>query len=235
MPLRYGGPVPAVFTYTVRLAAIVGTLGAAAIAVWSPGIVGAAQLTLSPREVDEAILIGQSRIAADRARFHSPYRITVGQGPVDFIDVVTPFRRVVLAADERAQVGDRSFGQQKGLDLLEAANGQFDFDIDLTFHPLNTFVGIPAYDVVMYRGAARILPVTLDRVPRYGARVDGLPSAVPRPAGPVLPRGSQPMLGGTLFARFAGEALDAAGVMRLEVVDQGSVLASVSVDLGRLR
>ena len=235
MSHRYGGPVPAVFTYVVRVSAVVVVLAITGTVPWAPGSVRGAQLTLSPREVDEAILIGQSRIAADRTRFHAPYRVNAGQGPVDFVDVVTPFRRVVLAADERAQIGDRSFGQQKGSDLLEAANGQFDFDVDLTFHPLNTFVGIPAYDVVMYRGTTRVLPVTLDRVPRYGARVDGLPSAVPRPAGPVLPRGSQPMLGGTLVARFAGDSLDAAGVMRFEVIDQGSVLASLSIDLGRLR
>ncbi|HTM03290.1 MAG TPA: hypothetical protein VL173_07305 [Vicinamibacterales bacterium] len=232
MSPRYGGPVPAVFMYAVRVTAIIVIV---AIGVSSSDLVAGAQRTLSPREVDEAILIGQSRIAADRTGFHAPYRILVAQGPVDFIDVVTPFRRVVLAADERAQLGDRSFGQQKGLDLLEAANGQFDFDVDLTFHPLNTFVGIPAYDVVMYRGTSRILPVMVDRVPRYGARVDGLPSAGPRPAGPVLSRGSQPMLGGMLVARFAGESLDATGVMRVEILDEDSVLASVSIDLGRLR
>jgi hypothetical protein len=226
MPHKYGGPVPAVLSYVVLVIALATPLAA--------GVVRGAQLTLSPREVDEAILIGQSRILADRTRFHAPYRITVGQAPVDYVEVVTPFRRVVLAADQRAQIGDRSFGQQKGLELLQAANGQFDFNVELTFHPLNTYVGIPPYDVTLVRGAMRIKPVTLDRQPRYGARVEGLPPAVPAP-GTFIPGGSQPMLGGTVIARFAGDAVDANGMIELVVSDAGKELARARVDLGKLR
>jgi hypothetical protein len=112
----------------------------------------AARRTLSLSEVDEAIRIGQTRIAADRARFHAPYRFVVGQLPVDYLDVITPYRRVVIAAEQSAQIGDRSFGQRQALQLLNDADGQFDVVIEITFHPLNAFIGMPSYDVVVVRG-----------------------------------------------------------------------------------
>jgi hypothetical protein len=195
----------------------------------------AAQRTLSLREVDAAVLLGQTRIAADRARFHAPYRISVNQPPVDYVDVVTPYRRVVLAADEQAQFGNRSFGQRQALELLKTADGQFDFVIELTFHPLNTFVTMPAYDVALVRSGSRSAPATLDRQPRFGARVEGLPPAIPVPGGRIPTRGSQPMLGGTVIARFAGDGVDSTGAQVLVVSDQGKDVARITIDLGRLR
>jgi hypothetical protein len=195
----------------------------------------AAQRTLTLRDIDEAILLGQTRIDADRARFHAPYRLPVNQAPVDYVDVITPFRRVALSADEQARFGNRSFGQRQALELLTAADGQFDFLVELTFHPLNTFVTMPAYDVAVVRGGIRIAPSTLDRQPRFGTRVEGLPPAVPVPGGRVPTRGAQPMLGGSVIARFPGDAIDAAGVQDLVVSEQGRELARVRIDLGRLR
>ena len=79
----------------------------------------------------------------------------------------------------------------EALDLLAAAPDQIDFYVELTFHPLNTYIGVPAYDVRLLRsaaGAAAIDPRTLERFPRYGARVEGLPLPYPARATPVPPR-----------------------------------------------
>ncbi len=195
----------------------------------------AAQRTLSLSEVEEAIRTGQTRIAADRARFHAPYRVVAGQLPVDYVEVVTPFRRVVLAAEQRAQVGDRSFGQRQALQLLTEGDGQFDFAVDFTFHPLNTFVGMPAYDVALMNGSTRVIPASLDRQPRFGARVEGLPPPIPIPGGQIPGGMSQPILGGTVTARFKGEEIDPGGSMDLVVSEGGKELAHVAIDLGRLR
>ena len=196
----------------------------------------AAQRSLTPRDVDEALLIGQSRLAADRTRFHNPYRITVARAPVDYVDVITPFRRVVLAAGERLLIGDRSFGQRQALELLATSGDTFDFLIELTFHPLNTFVGIPSYDVTLAAGPTRIPPKSIDRVPRFRARVDGLPPSIPTPAlGSVKGPSTQPMLGGTITARFGADAIDPAGAIDLVVSDGGAELARARIDLGRLR
>lgn len=223
--------MPAVFAYTgasLRPALVLIVL----LTIAPPR---AAQRTLALPEIDEAIRTGQTRIAADRAKFHLPYRILVNHAPVDYVEVITPFRRVALAADERAQLGDRSFGQRQALDLLGSAGGQFDFVVELTFHPLNTYVGIPPYDVLLLRDAVRVMPATLDRQPRFGARVEGFPPALPTPGGRIAAGRAQPILGGTLTARFAGEAIDPAGVMTLIVSEQGAELARIPVDLGRLR
>jgi hypothetical protein len=195
----------------------------------------AAQRTLSLSEVEEALRTGQTRIAADRARFHTAYRVIAGQPPVDYVEVVTPFRRVVLAAEQRAQVGDRSFGQRQALQLLTEADGQFDFAVDLTLHPLNTFISMPAYDVVLMKGSARMAPASLDRQPRFGARVEGLPPPIPVPAGQIPGGISQPILGGTVTARFTGEDIDPEGSMDLVVSEGDKELARVTIDLGRLR
>jgi len=206
-----------------------------ALAVGASSAFHAAQRTLALRDIDEAIRLGQTRIDADRARFHAPYRLPVNQAPVDYVDVITPYRRVVLAADEQARFGNRSFGQRQALELLNAAAGQFDVITELTFHPLNTYVTMPAYEVALIKGGTRITPATLDRQPRFGARVDGLPPAIPVPGGLVRARGSQPMLGGTVIARFAGDAVDAAGTQDLVISEQGKDLARVRIDLGGLR
>jgi hypothetical protein len=195
----------------------------------------AAQRTLTLSDVEEAIRTGQTRIAADRARFHAPYRFIAGQPPVDYIEMITPFRRVVLAAEQRSQVGDRSFGQRQALQLLTEADGQFDFAVDFTFHPLNTFIGVPAYEVVLMRGSIHVVPVSTDRQPRYGARVEGLPPPIAIPAGQIPGGSSQPILGGTITARFKGEEIDPGGTLDLIVSDQGKELVRVPIDLGRLR
>ena len=82
--------------------------------------VGAAamQATLDPRAVSDAVALGQSRGERERARFHMPYRLVVSRAPVDFVEVVTPFRRIVLEAEARAQTGDRAFGQRQAIELL---------------------------------------------------------------------------------------------------------------------
>ena len=62
------------------------------------------QPTLDRRGIEEAIQIGQSRLDAERARFHAVYRITVARPPVDWIDVITPYYRVALAVNSRDEL-----------------------------------------------------------------------------------------------------------------------------------
>src|SRR6185503_18987767 len=113
---------------------------------------------LDRRAIADAIAIGQSRIEVQRARFHQAYRIRVDRPPVDFIEVVTPFRRVVLGAEASAQAGTRVFGERDALAALADGN-LLELIVDMTFHPLNTFQTIPSYDVALAStGAATIRP-----------------------------------------------------------------------------
>jgi hypothetical protein len=154
------------------------------------------ELTLDRRAIEQAIDIGKSHIERDRVQFHAAYRVAVNQGPVDYVDIVTPFRRVELAAELSAQTGDRSFGQRRALELLDVSPGQIDFWIELTFHPLNVYVGLPEYDVTLVASDRRVIRSRhLDRVPRFGPRVQGTPLPYPAPAGALFKGRSEPMLG----------------------------------------
>jgi hypothetical protein len=198
-------------------------------------ILSAVQMTLDPRTVSDAIAIGQSRADAERARFHAPYRMQVGKAPVDAIEVVTPFRRVVLHAESRTRSGDRSFGQRQALELLNASPAELEIWVDLTFHPLNTYVGVPAYDVYLIDTAGtRIPPRTVERLPRYGARVEGEPSRLPVPGGSAGGR-AQPLLGATVTAQFDGRLLNAIGAYDAVVVEGKTELARTRVDFAKMR
>lgn len=191
--------------------------------------------TLDLRSIEEAIALGQSRIDAARVRFHQPYRLHVGRAPVDYIEIVTPFRRVALAAEERARTGGRLFGQRDALATLAGHMEQIDLIVEMTFHPFNVYINVPPYDVALAGpgSAVRIDPVDIQRLSRFGARVEGVP--YPYPDAPILPPGSQPLLGGTVIAHFDTRRLDPAGAYDVVVGESGKELARARVNLGKLR
>ena len=206
----------------------------------------AMQVSLDTGTIQEAIALGQSRLTGEQERFHAPYRLTVAKAPVDYVDVITPFRRIVLAAQAQAEIGDRNYGQRDALKTLDAAPDILEFDVELTFHPLNTYIGVPDYRVVLVRpgapagpqGAAPPLePESLDRVPRFGPRVAGLPLPHPRPGGVAPARNgrSEPMLGGTVIAQYDVKRLDANGTYDLVISEMGNELARARVDLRSMR
>ena len=196
------------------------------------------QAMLDAPAIQEALSIGQSRLAAERSRFQQPYRVIVNAAPIDYIEIVTPFRRVELAAEARAAAGDRGFGQRQALELLAASADRLDIDVELTFHPLNTYIGVPGYTVTLAKagGSGTIAPLSVDRIPRFGPRVDGVPLAAPAPAAAVIQRApTQPMLGGTVVARFDTQALDPMAVYVVLVTENDREAGRATVDLSRVR
>jgi hypothetical protein len=188
------------------------------------------------RLIDEAIGVGHTRIQAVRVRFHEPYRIQVASPPIDYIDVVTPFRRVALLAEERARAGGRLL-QSEAVALLADHSMLLELRVEMTFHPLNVLVGVPAYDILlgMEAAGARIDPVRTDLVPRFGARLEGIPSGLPSTGLTAVAGESQPLLGGTIVATFSSDELNQTGVYELVVSENDAALARVRVDLGTLR
>lgn len=194
----------------------------------------AVQLGLDRRAVEEAIYIGQSRIESERTRFHAPYRVRVAQPPIDWIDVITPFHRVELAAETNARSGRRLFSQQDASDVLKGAVNQIDLLIEMSFHPLNTFIAVPSYQVqLVLSGGRRVDPQRVERFPRFGPR--------PESAGPALPSsspvfgGGQPVLGGTILAALDGSTLDPNQRIEVVVLDGKTELARTPIDLGKMR
>ena len=201
--------------------------------VLAAGAVSGYEPTLTPQGVADALAIGQSYMESGRVDYHQPYRIQVGRPPVDYIDIVTPFRRLELAAEERARAGNRVFGQRDAAAVLAEHGGRLQLFVELTFHPLNTFVGVPSYGVTLARADARVEALDIQRIPRFGARRDG--NSLPYATAPVLPPGSQPMLGGTLVVSYDSRRLDPRGVYDVVIEESGTALARASVDLGKLR
>jgi hypothetical protein len=196
----------------------------------------AVQLTLDRRAIEEAIYIGQSRIESERTRFHVPYRVRVTQPPIDWIDVITPFHRVELAAEMNARSGRRQFGQREAQEILRDVSDQIDLLIEMTFHPLNTFVAVPSYQVqVIVPGGRRLAPRRVERFPRFGPRPESPGPALPTPnASPVF-GGGQPVVGGTMVALLDGSMLDPKQRVDVVVMDEKTELARAAVDLGQMR
>jgi len=199
--------------------------------------VAAYERTLDLRAIDEAIAIGQSRDAAGRLRFHQPYRIHVGRPPIDSVDVVTPFRRAELAAEERARAGDRLFRQRDALAVVAEHGDTLQLFVEATFHPQNTYVGVPAYVVTLARTdvPARVEPRDEQRIPRFGLRVNTAPTPLPYPVPPSLPSGGEPLAGGTVIVTFDGRRLDPLATYEVVIEESGKELSRVRVDLGKLR
>jgi hypothetical protein len=220
-----------------RLAA---ALASTALAAAAATRVGAVDLRLDPAAISQALSLGQTAITADQTRFHRPYRVDVSRPPVDYVEVVTPFRRIVLAAQARARAGDRRWGQRQAIELEAASPGQVDVYGELTFHPLNSFVMVPLYRMrVVLPSGGLMEPRNTSSMPRYGPRVDGglVPfTPTPLPGGPV-PGRSQPMLGATIVASFDGNALVAACTGRCDLLieEEGKTRVQVPLSLADLK
>lgn len=198
--------------------------------------VSAFQPTLDRRAIEEAIYVGQSRIDADRLKFHRPYRVQIARGPVDWIDVITPFHRVELAAEMNARAGGRQFSQRQALEVLNDAAGSVDFVVEMSFHPLNTYVGMPIYQLGLIdsRGM-RVEPRQVGRYPRFGPRAESSMPALPNPDAVSVLGTGQPILGGTMIAAFEGSLLDPKGRYEAVLSEGKTELVRARVDLAGMR
>lgn len=200
---------------------------------------------LTRTALEEAVSIGQTRSDAVLARFNTAYQVPVNRPPVDYLEVVTPFRRVVLAAETRASHGERMFGQADALAVLGSTPDRVDLIVELTFHPLNTYIGVPLYSVSLAPGrrpadpeAVRsepIDPLELARIPRSGPRVRGAPLPYPYVTGPQPLTGSEPVVGGAVIATFDGRRLAVDGVYDAVIAEGMKEVARAPIAFGRLR
>jgi hypothetical protein len=189
------------------------------------------------RAIDEAVALGQSRDEAVRRRFHQPYRINIGRPPLDYIDLVTPFRRVELAVEERAWLGDRLFRQRDALTALTEHGDDLQIFVELSFHPQNTYVGVPPYvaALVPLDVPTRIEPRALQRIPRFGQRLGSGGIPLPYPIAPSLPSGGEPLTGGTVIVMFDGQQLDPNAMYDVVIEESGKELSRTRIDLAKLR
>jgi hypothetical protein len=203
-------------------------------------VLGSAEMTLDRQAIDEALVIANSTIDSTHTRYNADYQFALNAPPIDFISIVTPFRRVVLSGASARQSGSRSFGQKEALAALQPDPQRVEVYVELTFHPLNTFVAVPDYTITLEpisAGGNAILPTATDRIPRYGPRLDAnrYPFPYPTSLAPRVRTGSEPLSGGTIIARVPGDQLNPKGQYSVVVRDGAKELGRVRVDLARLR
>jgi hypothetical protein len=192
---------------------------------------------LTPEAVSQAIAIGQTGIDARRVEFHKPYRLLIGTAPLDYVDVVTPFRRIALAAEARLRAGERLLGQRDAMAMLGENPDLVELRLELTFHPMNTFIGVPPYlvELISVADGQGIEPRSIDRLPRFGPRVGGQTPISPTQGVGVARGPAQPLLGGTIVVAFDGRRLDQRGQFEVVITENDKVVARAPLDLSALR
>jgi hypothetical protein len=120
--------------------------------------------------------------------------------------------------------------------MLAEAPAQIDVLVEMSFHPQNTFVGMPLYQAAFLAADGEVIPPRqIARYPRFGPRPESSTPALPAAdAMPVLGDG-QPILGGTIVAAFDGRLLNVAGRQDLVVLDGTNELTRVAIELGKMR
>lgn len=194
----------------------------------------AIQIPVDFNAIDDAFTLAKQASDTERARFHASYRVIAARAPIDFVEVVSPFRRIVIEAQQKAAAGDRSFGQRQALEMLQRSGSLVDVYVEMTFHPQNTLIGVPDYKVALIdRRDVRLEAKSVDRLSRWTPRIDGLPAPM-APGGDSSSRG-QPLLGATVIARFDLGAMDPERPYDVVVTEREQELVRATLELGRMR
>ncbi len=133
----------------------------------------AVEANLTTQGVDDAIVFARMAGRGARQEFHDRYARAVGAAPVNRISIVSEYRRVVLRAEEHIRLGDRNYSVRQMTSDLNPWRGLLEVIVELSFHPQNTYVGVPLIDVLLVPldSPATAMPLiadATDRIPRFG-------------------------------------------------------------------
>lgn len=194
-------------------------------------------------QLDEALLFGRQATKAEREAFHDGYQRTLKDSLVRRISIVSEYRRVVLTLEEKMRLLDRNYGQRQMTQMLVPWRGLVEVIAEVQFHPQNTYIGVPLYDVLLVRldgpaAGSVIVPEANDRRPHFGVYWDPPPMGspwwpFPPTNAPVLGR-SEPITGGWLQARFDA-GLVTTGRFDVVVKDGAATLGAAQFDMGAIR
>jgi hypothetical protein len=176
------------------------------------------------RDIGNALNLANSG-DAQRAHFHAPYIVPFKDDTIEQLEVITEFRRYVLAAEEELKGGNWMLGRggydQKGRSLKEILRpfaGQVSIRAQLRFHPHNSFVALPAFDILL--GQPTLLPVQSIRSPH-----------VTRLAGDGIARDF--ISGATIETTFNAPSIEDR-VLPIRIISEGKELVRTTVDFSRL-
>lgn len=176
---------------------------------------------VTDNDVHRAVTIAMSSKDA-RARFHAPYVLPIKDPTVERIEVITEFRRVVLASEEQASLGNwmvaRGGYDAKGRtlkQLVERWRGQVAIKLVVRFHPQHRYSTVPVIDILP--GEPTLLALDVVRTPLLSLN-DGQMSAM---TGAVIET--------TFNAPLFGDR-----ALPVRVVFEGKEIARVTADFARL-
>jgi hypothetical protein len=179
---------------------------------------------LTDQDVASALQMANAS-EATRAVFHATYRIAVDDPTVERLEVITEFRRFVLAAEDQMKAGNWVMGRggydPKGRslkDVLRPLGGQVSIRAQLRFHPQNSYVTLPAFDILL--GEPTLLAINASRTPHVT---------------PATGPGMRDVLTGATIETFYNAPTIADRVLPVRLLLEGRELTRVSVDFSRVQ
>jgi hypothetical protein len=187
-------------------------LAAVTIAILLQGEVRAIATVLSEKDIERALKLAQEP-EQKRAQFHAAYVVRVNDATVEHIEVVTEFRRYVLATEEQLRLGNWLFARsvRDAQEKLRPWRQRVSLVARLRFHPQNTLMGIPPYEIAI--GGPDLAPLDVVRTPITALNA--------------------PLMGATIEAVFNAVAVGQT-VRPVSVSLAARFVASVAIDFGRL-
>lgn len=202
--------------------------------------IAAFERNIDDTALDEAIRFARHATEDQRNAFHRRYVFPAGPPPVTSISLVTEFRRVVLAAEERVRFGDHMWSVREARSLLQPFVNTLEIVADLDYHPQNAYATLPRYQVrIVPKEGPEVVASSVNATPKVGIVSVPSPSSppyypFPPPSAPVGP-GGQPLFGAWVQSLFDATRLDPRAVVLVVVSEEGQDLARVPVDLGSVR
>jgi ABC-type Fe3+-hydroxamate transport system substrate-binding protein len=198
------------------------SIGALIAALTLPQIAATGiQLNLSRTDIEAALKVVRGP-ETQRRQFHAAYQIPVNDAFVETIEIVTPYRRVVLLAEQRIAAGEWAFGLSSR--WAEAALRPWKDTVAvrarIRFHPQNVYPHVPEIDVTMGAGPDLLVPLHTATDPRYA------------PGNYVA--GAAPLIGADAEADFDAARIGQR-VMDVAVRVQGGSEVRRAVDFGSLK
>ena len=200
---------------------ISGIAAAAAIAILLQGHAGAVATVLGDKDIERALKLAQAA-EQKRAQFHAPYLVRVDDATVEQIEVVTEFRRYVLAVQEQLRKGNWLFAQgvRSAKEQLQPWRERLSIVARLRFHPHNTMMMVPLYDITIGQPPV-LVPINIVRTP-ITALLSGKKGDF-----------NAPLMGATIEAIFDTRSLDPAA-RDVSVLLEAQPVARVPIDFAKL-
>jgi hypothetical protein len=181
--------------------------------------------TLTDEDIARALAIANGP-EPSRSRYHAAYIVAVNHPTVEQLEVVTEFRRFVLAAEEHVRAGnwtvarggyDREGRTMK--EILRPSSGQLSIRARLRFHPQNVYVYLPPLDVLL--GDPTLRPLDTSRSSDFTPAAKNDPSSKPV------------IVGATIETAFDASAAGSR-VLPIRIISEGKELIRVRVDFSTL-